>query len=240
MIKYPFAGVFQREARIFAMNAAQVRVIVPQFLFSGGAEQPFRQEVAGQLVQDALLLARIQKLQPLSAPSDVRRYFVSPEESGQICMLACMLGNNREIFFPKLAEAQMMTFDAIATELLHAHGYEVLECSSDTEAIEKAESLKSGSKQYPVHFSKSDTSGEKPFEEFVTDTESADMDRFSSLGVITGKAIPDKKRVQALFDKLNNAFEKPETTKEEVVSIMKDYLPNFEHIETGKSLDSKM
>lgn len=185
-------------------------------------------------------LARIQKLQPLSAPSDVRRYFVSPEESGQICMLACMLGENRAIFFPKLKEAQMMTFDAIATELLHAHGYEVLECNSDAEAIEKAESLKSGNTQYPVHYSKSDTSGEKPFEEFVTDTESADMERFSSLGVITGKAIPDRKRIQTLFDDLNSAFDKPETTKEEVVNIMKNYLPNFEHIETGKSLDSKM
>ena len=185
-------------------------------------------------------LARIQKLQPLSAPSDVRRYFVSPEESGQICMLSCMLGENRAIFFPKLVEAQMMTFDAIATELLHAHGFEILECSSDAEAIEKAELLKSGSRKYPVHYSKSDTSGEKPFEEFVTDTESADMERFFSLGVITGKAIPDKKRVQELFDKLNKAFDKAETTKKEVVQIMKDYLPNFEHIETGKSLDSKM
>ncbi len=185
-------------------------------------------------------LARIQKLQPLSAPSDVRRYFVSPEESGQICMLACMLGNNREIFFPKLEEAQMMTFDAIGTELLHEHGYEVLECSSDEEAIDKAEELKKGSKYYPVHYSVSDTSGEKPFEEFVTDTETADMERFSSLGVITGKEIPDQARVKKLFVDLNAAFDKEETTKEEVVQIMKEYLPNFEHIETGKSLDSKM
>ena len=185
-------------------------------------------------------LARIQKLQPLSAPSDVKRYFVSPEESGQICMLACMLGNNREIFFPKLEEAQMMTFDAIGTELLHEHGYEVLECSSDEEAIDKAEDLKNGSKYYPVHYSVSDTSGEKPFEEFVTDTETADMERFSSLGVITGKAIPDQQRVKKLFVDLNAAFDKEETTKEEVVQIMKEYLPNFEHIETGKSLDSKM
>lgn len=185
-------------------------------------------------------LARIQKLQPLSAPSDVRRYFVSPEESGQICMLACMLGNNREIFFPKLEEAQMMTFDAIGTALLHEHGYEVLECSSDEEAIDKAEELKIGSKYYPVHYSISDTSGEKPFEEFVTDTETADMERFSSLGVITGKEIPDQERVKKLFVDLNAAFDKEETTKEEVVQIMKEYLPNFEHIETGKSLDSKM
>lgn len=185
-------------------------------------------------------LARIQKLQPLGAPSDVRRYFVSPEESGQICMLSCMLGENRAIFFPKLEEAQMMSFDAIATELLHAHGYEVLECSSDEEAVEKAEELQSGSNLYPVHYSVSDTSGEKPFEEFVTDTETADMERFNALGVIVGKQIPDKGRVQRLYDELNDVFEKDETTKEEVVSIMKDYLPNFEHIETGKSLDSKM
>ena len=185
-------------------------------------------------------LARIQKLQPLSAPSDVRRYFVSPEESGQICLLACILGENRAIFFPKLEEAQMMTFDGIARSLLKEHGYEVLECSSDEEAIDKAEELKNGSNFYPVHFSISDTSGEKPFEEFVTETETADYDRFSSLGVITGKEIPDKSKVEKLFVDLNAAFAKEETTKEEVIAIMKAYLPNFEHIETGKSLDSKM
>lgn len=185
-------------------------------------------------------LARIQKLQPLSAPSDVKRYFVSPEESGQICMLACILGENRAIFFPKLEEAQMMTFDAIGTALLHEHGYEVLECGSDEEAIDKAEDLKNGSNLYPVHYSVSDTSGEKPFEEFVTDTETADMDRFASLGVITGKGIPNQEKVKKLFVALNAAFAKEETTKEEVIRIMKEYLPNFEHIETGKSLDSKM
>lgn len=185
-------------------------------------------------------LARIQKMQPLSAPSDVKRYFVSPEESGQICMLACMLGENREIFFPKLEEAQMMTFDAIGTELLHAYGYEVLECASDEDAIEKAEDLKHGSKFYPVHYAASNTSGEKAFEEFVTDTETADMERFSSLGVIIGKGVPDKKKIEDLYEKLTAAFEKEETTKEEVIRIMKEYLPNFEHIETGRSLDSKM
>lgn len=185
-------------------------------------------------------LARIQKLQPLSAPSDVRRYFVSPEESGQICLLSCILGENREIFFPKLDEAQMMTFDEIGTELLKAHGYQVLKCSSDEEAIDKAADLKQGSPLYPVHYAPSDTSGEKPFEEFVTDTETTDMERFSSLGVITGKAVPNKDRIEKLFSNLTSAFEKDETTKEEIVAIMKDYLPNFEHIETGKSLDSKM
>lgn len=185
-------------------------------------------------------LTRIQKQQPLSAPSDVRRYFVSPEESGQICLLSCILGENRAIFFPKLAKAQMMTFDAIGTELLRAHGYEVLKCSSDEEAIERTEDLRKGSNLYPVHYATSDTSGEKPFEEFVTDTETADMNRFKSLGVIAGKQIPDKERIEILFKDLNAAFEKVTTTKEEVISIMKEYLPNFEHLETGKSLDGKM
>lgn len=183
---------------------------------------------------------RIRKMQPLSAPSDVKRFFVSPEESGQICMLSCMLGENREIFFPKLKEAQMMTFDKIGTELLKEHGYEALECLSDKEAIEKAECLRKGSTLYPVHYSKSDTSGEKAYEEFVTETETADYSRFESLGVITNKQIPDKEKINVLFLRLKNLFSEEKPSKEEVVSIMKDYLPNFEHIETGKSLDSKM
>lgn len=185
-------------------------------------------------------LSRIQKLQPLSAPSDVRRFFVSPEESGQICLLSCVLGENRAIFFPKLEEAQMMTFDAIGTRLLEVHGYEVLECDSDMEAIEKAEDLKKGSNKYPVHYSVSDTSGEKPFEEFVTETEIADYDRFKSLGVITGKPIPNKAEVEKMICNLEEAFGRVDLSKDEVVSIMQDYLPNFEHIEKGKSLDSKM
>ena len=185
-------------------------------------------------------IARIQKLQPLSAPCDVRRYFVSPEESGQICLLSCILGENRDIFFPKLENAQMMTFDGIGTELLKVHGYEVLKCTSDEEAIEKAEELKNGGRLYPVHYSVSNTSGEKLFEEFVTDTETSDMSRFTSLGVITGKQIPDKGRIEKLFKELNAEFDKQDATKEEVIRIMKEYLPNFEHIEKGKSLDSKM
>lgn len=185
-------------------------------------------------------LARLQKLQPLSAPLDVRRYFVSPEESGQICLLACMLGENRSIFFPKLAEAQMMTFDAIARELLTVHGFETLECASDEEAIDRAEALRSGSRLYPVHFGLSDTSGEKPFEEFVTESERADMARFQSLGVIIGKEIPDRRRVERLYGDLNSVFSRENASKEEVIHVMKAYLPNFEHIEKGKSLDSKM
>lgn len=185
-------------------------------------------------------LKRIAKLQPLSAPLDVKRYFVSPVESGQICMLACTLGNNREIFFPKLAEAQMMTFDAIATALLKEQGYEVLECESDAEAIDMAEELWNGSKLYPVHYSKSDTSGEKAYEEFYTDDENVDMDRLFALGVITGKELFDSVKVDKLFAELDGTFMRDDLSKDQVVSILKEFLPNFDHIETGKSLDSKM
>lgn len=185
-------------------------------------------------------ISRIQKLQPISAPSDVRRFFVSPEESGQICLLAAMLGKNREIFFPKLDEAQMMTFDAIGTELIKAHGYIPVECKSEDEALEKAEELKQGSRFYPVYYSPSDTSGEKPFEEFVTSTETADYDRFESLGVITGKVIPEKKKIVELFEKLVFSLEKVEPSKKEIIAILQEYLPNFSHIETGKTLDAKM
>lgn len=188
----------------------------------------------------ASFLVRMQKQQPLSAPSDVKRYFVSPQESGQICMLSCVLGNNREIFFPKLDKAQMMTFDQIATELLLAHGYKVLKCESDEEAIQKAEDLKKGSKYYPVHFSISDTSGEKGFEEFVTENEHVDMERFSSLGVIIDKTIPDNNKLENVLKRLGSIFETESVTKEEVVHLIQEYLPNFAHIEKGRSLDHKM
>lgn len=185
-------------------------------------------------------LSRILKHQPLSAPYDVKRYFVSPEESGQICMLACMLGDNREIFFPKLEKNQMMTFDLIATSLLQYLGYEVLECNSDEEAIQEAVKLLQGSKRYPVYYSISDTSGEKAFEEFYTETEHIELDRFNSLGVITGKKALDKGSIISFFDELDFMFSKRNTTKEQIVGVMKKYLPNFNHIETEKILDSKM
>ena len=183
---------------------------------------------------------RMSKLQPISAPSDAKRYFVSLQESGQICMLACMLGKNRKIYFPKLEEKKMKTFSSIATDFLHENGYEVLECSSDQEAIDRAEDLKNGSKKYPVHYSGSDTTGEKAYEEFFTDTEQTDMNQFESLGVVTNRTARPVSEIQDLFTKLENAFAKPNTTKAEIVTILKDFLPNFEHEERGKSLDNKM
>ncbi len=185
-------------------------------------------------------IERLCKRQPLSAPLDVKRYFVSPEESGQICMLSCFLGNNREIFFPKLQEAQMMTFDAIAENFLKAHGYEPFYCNSDDEAKDKIASLSLTDKSYPVHFSKSDTSGEKMYEEFFTEDEAVDQERFTSLGVVTDKPVPAKDKLETLISSLDSAFEDPNLEKDRIVTLLEDYLGNFEHIETGKSLDSKM
>ncbi|MBP5158300.1 MAG: polysaccharide biosynthesis protein, partial [Treponema sp.] len=185
-------------------------------------------------------LHRLQKKQPLAAPNDVRRYFVSPEESGQICMLACMLGKNREIYFPKLEEKKMKTFSAIAADFLHENGYEVLECGSDQEAIDRAEDLRHGSKMYPVHFSASDTTGEKACEEFFTSSDQVDMSQFESLGVVTGRKARPTGEIQELFCRLEEAFSRTDTTKAEIVQILKDFLPGFEHEEKGRNLDGKM
>lgn len=184
-------------------------------------------------------LERINQRQPLSAPSDVKRYFVSPKESGQICLLAAMFGGNREIFFPKLDAAQMTTFDKIAEDLLINFGYEVDYCATDQEAIEKSK-IWTEDKPYPVHFSESDTSGEKAFEEFYIPGEEVDMNKFKSLGVIMDKSITDRNAVVELIRTLDNAFESENCCKADIVNILSQYLPSFEHIETGKSLDGKM
>lgn len=185
-------------------------------------------------------IERIAKLQPISAPKDVKRYFVSLEESGQICLLACILGDNREIFFPKLHEEQMMTFDVIARRLLEESGYEVLECESADEALCKTEQLKEGSKLYPVHFSISDTSGEKQFEEFYTGQETVDLNRLQSLGVVTGIKQVNTLKIEQLINKLENLFKRNDIEKEDVILQLKEYLPNFKHVETGRNLDMKM
>lgn len=185
-------------------------------------------------------LERIARCQPISAPLDVKRYFVSPQESGQICLLSCMLGENREIFIPKLKEAQMVAFDAIAVSLLKEHGYDVLLCGSDEEALKKATVLAYGSRDYPVHFSVSDTSGEKAYEEFYTNLETVDIARFESLGVIVGKPMPEKRKIDLLLKELSVAFGNSAITKQDIVDVLSRYLPDFEHIEKGKSLDRKM
>lgn len=185
-------------------------------------------------------LARLDKRQPLSAPLDIKRFFVSPEESGQICLLACTLGANREIFFPKLDEEQMMSFDEIATALLKELGYNIKRCESETDAIKRAKLLTVESTEYPVFYSTSNTSGEKSYEEFYTKEEIIDLDQFKSLGIVVDKKIPNKSEVDRLIDRIIDIFEDEHASKELLVEVLEEYLPSFSHIETGKSLDSKM
>lgn len=185
-------------------------------------------------------LSRMKKKQPISAPSDVLRYFVSPEESGQICMLASVLGENREIFYPKLKEKTMMSFEQIAKDLIISNGYTVYECENERQAINLAAKLKNGSKEYPVYFSKSNTSGEKEYEEFYIESESIDENRYKSLGVIINKENVSTKKVEELFKLFEDAFSNENVTKDDIIKIIKSYLPEFMHIEKGKSLDEKM
>lgn len=183
---------------------------------------------------------RMMKLQPLVAPKDVKRYFVSLEESGQICMLACILGSNGEIFFPKLGEEKMKTFSSICDDFITAMGYTKHECATDEEAKRFAANMKPGDKEYPVVYFSSDTTGEKDFEEFYVEGEEKDLDRFSSLGVILSKGHRPKAEVEAFLHKLESIFSRPDFTKADVVDCLKEFLPNFEHEEKGKNLDQKM
>ena len=182
---------------------------------------------------------RMMKRQPLAAPSDVRRYFVSMEESGQICMLACILGNNGEVFFPRLGKEKLKTFSSICDRFLEAMGYEKYQCSSDDEARRYAAEHLPGPK-YPVYYSASDTTGEKYCEEFFVEGESTDMTRFVSLGVITGTDNKDAEAVNALIRRLETLFADRTFTKADVVRVLEEYLPNFTHEEKGRNLDDKM
>ena len=185
-------------------------------------------------------LERIAKNQPLSAPSDVTRYFVSPQESGQICLMACILGTTGQIYFPKLKKEQVLTFSEIATQLLKDLGYTPLECKSEAEAITKAENRKETDKWYPVYFSKSDTTGEKPYEEFYTEGEQVTLDKYSSLGVISLQSFKKVAEIESFIDKLTQLFDNPATEKKDITQLMKTFLVNFDHQETGRYLDSKM
>lgn len=183
---------------------------------------------------------RVMKKQPLAAPNDVKRYFVSPEESGQICMLACVLGRNGEIFFPKLGEEQMLTFSSICDKYVESMGCQKKVFSSDEEAKHFAADMPFDNKEYPVVYFGSDTTGEKAYEEFYVPGERLNMDRFSSLGVIEEVQKRPLKEIDAFFVELESIFASPSFTKEEVVKAIQRFIPHFEHEEKGKNLDQKM
>lgn len=185
-------------------------------------------------------LERIAKQQPLSAPHDVRRYFVSPRESGELCLMASILGEPGDIFFPRLGEPMMHTFSSLADALLRELGYEPDPCASEDEARDRARTRRPGAREWPVYYFASETSGEKPFEEFSTASETVDLTRFESLGIVKGRAGTDVAGIRSTSDDLRALFRRPELTKGSIVDVLAGLVPTFSHVETGKSLDQKM
>lgn len=183
---------------------------------------------------------RFIKQQPLSAPNDVRRYFLTPQESGELCLLSGLLGGNRDIFFPKLSEKlHLITFSSIAARFLRERGYEPHECISEEEARDRVEEL-IDKKKWPCYFFKSDTTGEKDFEEFFTDSEDINMERFDTVGIIRNQPDFDDAKLDDFIDGIKTLRAKAFWTKDEIKKLYFDLLPEFSHIETGKYLDQRM
>ncbi len=183
---------------------------------------------------------RIAKGQPISAPNDVRRYFVTPQESGQLCLMSCLLGENRDIFFPKLSEELHLTsFSEIAERYLLSLGYEPYHCQSEDEARGRSEELIS-QKKWPCFFFKSDTTGEKDFEEFYTSKEILDLARFESIGVIKNEPVFDAGKLDLFTRSILDMRARSVWSKPDIVSLFQEIIPDFDHLDAGKYLDSKM
>jgi FlaA1/EpsC-like NDP-sugar epimerase len=186
-------------------------------------------------------LNRVGARQAWSCPKNIKRFFVSPQESGELCLMASIMGESGDIIFPKLEEDKdMIPFEHIVSDLLASFSMKPEFCDTENEAKQKALALDKNSTKYPVYYFTSVTSGEKTYEEFYTDAEILDMDRFTNLGVIKNSKKRDISEIEEIFKRLNRLFDSKEVTKEKIVHILKNYLPNFEHIETGKGLDSQM
>ena len=183
---------------------------------------------------------RFAKRQPISAPNDVKRYFVTPQESGELCLMSCILGENRDIFFPKLSEnLHLTTFSEIAQKYLSQLGYEPYECESEAEARDRSSELIK-QKKWPCYFFKSDTTGEKDFEEFYTDDETLNMKRFTSVGVIKNEPIFEKHKLSYFEQRIKEIKNSNAWSREEIVELFHEMIPDFGHKETGKFLDQRM
>lgn len=183
---------------------------------------------------------RIQKRQPIVAPNDIKRYFVIPKESGELCLMSCIFGENRDVFFPKLSEnLHLITFANIAVKFLLNIGYEPYLCQSENEARELINTLPLEGK-WPCLFTTSDTTGEKDFEEFYTDNEVLDMDRFQNLGVIKNQLEVDNAKIELFTNEIQRFKSEKRWNKEDIVNLFFKMIPNFGHKETGKYLDAKM
>ncbi len=184
-------------------------------------------------------IERLLQRQPISCPSDVKRFFVSPEESGEICLLTSIMGNSGDIFFPKLTERELVNFKSITEDFFKYLNRDIKICKSEKEAKEFASRMNDHS-PYPVYFFKTDTSGEKLFEEFYTSEDEVDFNLFESIGVITNSLKPLKSEVEFIINEIESLFKRENYNKDDVIETMNKILPNFSHIETGKSLDQKM
>lgn len=219
--------------------------IMEMFLMRASLELPISTaRFANVAFSDGSLLhgfnQRFSKRQPISAPNDVRRYFVTPQESGELCLMSCLLGENRDIFFPKLSEdLHLTTFSGVAVRYLAGLGYKAYECESEDEARERAPEL-IAKKQWPCYFFSSDTSGEKDFEEFFTANEVLDMSLFDSVVVIKNSPIFDDKKLKYFIDTIEAIRRQPTWDKPEIVALFNTMIPDFAHIETGKYLDGRM
>ena len=183
---------------------------------------------------------RIEKSQPIVAPNDIKRYFVTPQESGELCLMSCIFGENRDIFFPKLSEnLHLITFADIAIKYLKNLGFEPYLCQTEDEARELAKTLPALGK-WPCLFTSSDTTGEKDFEEFFTDNEIIDMARFENLGIIKNEAIYDEDKLNYFETIIKNFKSNLSWTKDNIVKEFFKLIPDFGHKETGKYLDGKM
>ena len=183
---------------------------------------------------------RFAKRQPISAPNDVRRYFVTPQESGELCLMSCLLGENRDIFFPKLSEQlHLTTFSDIAERYIENLGYEPYHCSTEEEARDRSDEL-IASKRWPCYFFKSDTSGEKDFEEFFTDNEILDMNQFKNLGVIKNEANFSSNMLDNFLEVIHELRAQTVWEKSPIVDLFNEMIPDFDHKETGKYLDGRM
>lgn len=183
---------------------------------------------------------RIQKNQPIVAPTDVRRYFLTPQESGELCLMSCLFGENRDIYFPKLSEDNdLLTFTEIAINYLKDLGFEPHLCQSEDEARNSVESLKSKGK-WPCYFSPSDTTGEKEYEEFFTTKEVLDLAKHESFGIIKNEEFIENEKLDYFSSRIESMKEKGSWEKQELVKLFREMLPDLEYEDKGKYLDSKM
>jgi FlaA1/EpsC-like NDP-sugar epimerase len=186
-------------------------------------------------------LQRLAKKQPFSAPYDVKRYFISQEEAGQLCLLSCFLAENRDIYFPELDEqADLLTFSEIAVIVLAANGYVPDMCSSEDDAKEKATRMRTGDKTWPCYFFESDTTGEKPFEEFYTVNDRVDFRQYRNIGIIGQPPWTDRDRIYQALAAFEKIWQAERWRKEDMVEAIRIIVPELSHEEKYKNLDQKM